>query len=264
MWKHVREKALLNNVLYTLQITCTQTYKRTVMISLMNCSISIPTTTTTKSLQSCLTLCNPIDSSPLGSSIHGVFQARILEWAAISFSRGSSWPRDETRVSHTAGRLFTIWANRESRDPQAVSQKPARSSQRFTSEKARGPSGSLRGTWNWERIFQPWKEAEKALVTAQSRAACREASWLSCTSVAPFVQLSSLQLKFCPPWPPRTPSSVISTQGNPQTLPGPAIPVPHSGNSPDRNPGKPQLTSRVCHSLEDHCPAPQLFHVWRL
>ena len=41
--------------------------------------------------QACLTLCDPMDCSPLGSSIHGIFQARILEWVAISFSRGSSW-----------------------------------------------------------------------------------------------------------------------------------------------------------------------------
>ena len=50
--------------------------------------------------QSCLTLCNP--SSLPGSSVHGIFQARILEWFAISFSRGSSWPRDWTQVSCTA------------------------------------------------------------------------------------------------------------------------------------------------------------------
>ena len=48
-----------------------------------------------------------------GSSIHGIFQARILEWVAISFTRGSSQSRDRTRVSHTAGRLFTIWATRK-------------------------------------------------------------------------------------------------------------------------------------------------------
>ena len=59
--------------------------------------------------QSCPTLCNPVD--PPGSSIHGILQARILEWAAISFSRGSSWPRDRTQVSHIAGRRFILWAN---------------------------------------------------------------------------------------------------------------------------------------------------------
>ena len=63
--------------------------------------------------QLCLTLCNPMDCGLPGSSVHGIFQARILEWVSISFARGSSWPRDRTRVSRTAGRLFTIWATRE-------------------------------------------------------------------------------------------------------------------------------------------------------
>ena len=49
--------------------------------------------------QSCLTLCDPMDCSPPGSSDHGILQARILEWVAISYSRGSSWPRDWTWVS---------------------------------------------------------------------------------------------------------------------------------------------------------------------
>ena len=48
-----------------------------------------------------------------GSSIHGIFQARILEWVAISPTGGSSWSRDQTEVSHIAGRRFTIWATRE-------------------------------------------------------------------------------------------------------------------------------------------------------
>ena len=47
------------------------------------------------------------------SSIHGIFQARVLEWAAISFSRGSSWPRDWTGDSHIVGRHITIWATQE-------------------------------------------------------------------------------------------------------------------------------------------------------
>ena len=63
--------------------------------------------------QLCPTLCNPFDCSLPGSSLDGVLQARILEWIAISFSRGSSWPRDQTRVSHIAGRCFNLWATRE-------------------------------------------------------------------------------------------------------------------------------------------------------
>ena len=60
--------------------------------------------------QSCPTLCNPMDCSPPGFSVHGILQARILEWVAIPFSRGSSWPRDRTWVSCTAGSFFTVWA----------------------------------------------------------------------------------------------------------------------------------------------------------
>ena len=52
-----------------------------------------------QSLQSCLSLCNPMDCSPPGSSVYGILQARILEWVAISSSGGSSWPKDWTRVS---------------------------------------------------------------------------------------------------------------------------------------------------------------------
>ena len=58
--------------------------------------------------QSCLTLCDPMDYSPPGSSVHGISQARILEWVAISLSRGSSQPRDRTQVSRIVGRRFTI------------------------------------------------------------------------------------------------------------------------------------------------------------
>jgi len=63
--------------------------------------------------QSCLTFCDPFDCSPPGSSVHEILQARILEWVAMSSSRGSSQPRDQTQVSHIAGRFFTIWATRE-------------------------------------------------------------------------------------------------------------------------------------------------------
>ena len=55
----------------------------------------------------------PVDCSPPSSSVHGSLQARILEWVAISFSRGSSRPRDWTQVSHIAGRRFNLCATRE-------------------------------------------------------------------------------------------------------------------------------------------------------
>ena len=58
-------------------------------------------------VQSCPTLCNPTDCSPPGSSIHGILQARILEWVVICSSRGSSWPRDWTQVSWVTDRFLT-------------------------------------------------------------------------------------------------------------------------------------------------------------
>ena len=60
--------------------------------------------------QSCLTLCDPMDGSLLGSSVYGILQAKILGWVVIPFSRGSSVPKHRTRVSYIAGRFFTIWA----------------------------------------------------------------------------------------------------------------------------------------------------------
>ena len=62
---------------------------------------------------SCPTLCDPMDCKLPGSSVHGILQARLLEWVATSFYRGSSWPRDQTWVFRTAGRLFTAWATSE-------------------------------------------------------------------------------------------------------------------------------------------------------
>ena len=55
-----------------------------------------------KLLQSCLSLCDPMDHSPPGSSVHGILQARTLEWVAISSSRGSSQPRFQTHVSYVS------------------------------------------------------------------------------------------------------------------------------------------------------------------
>ena len=58
-----------------------------------------------------------VQGSPLGCSVHGISQARILEWVAISFSRGSSWSRDRTQVSSISGRWFTVWVTREAQEP---------------------------------------------------------------------------------------------------------------------------------------------------
>ena len=74
-----------------------------------NTSVPFPLLYDVKSL-SRVWLCDPMDCSLPGSSVHGIFQARVLEWVAISFSRGSSSPRDQTQVSHSVGRRFTVWA----------------------------------------------------------------------------------------------------------------------------------------------------------
>ena len=64
-----------------------------------------------KVAQSCPTLCDP-----MAYTVHGVLQARILEWVAFPFSRGSSWLRDRTQVSCIAGRFFTSWVTRETQE----------------------------------------------------------------------------------------------------------------------------------------------------
>ena len=99
-WKR-KEKTFIfqkRNRLYSLPILCPESVK--VLVA-----------------QLCPTLCDPLDYSLPGSSVHGISQVRILEWVAISFSRESSWPRDRTHVSCIAGRLFTIWATREALTP---------------------------------------------------------------------------------------------------------------------------------------------------
>ena len=63
--------------------------------------------------QLCLTLCDPMDCSPPGSSVHGILQARVTEWVAISFSRACSWHRDWTQVSYLTGISFTVSATSE-------------------------------------------------------------------------------------------------------------------------------------------------------
>jgi len=78
------------------------------ILSLPFISILLCTSVKVKVVQSCPTLCDPMDYT-----VHGILQARILEWVAFPFSRGSSQPRDQTRVSHIAGKFFTSWALRE-------------------------------------------------------------------------------------------------------------------------------------------------------
>ena len=85
------------------------------------CRILVPRMHAFSVAKLCLTLWDPMDCSQPRSSVHGIFPARILEWVAISFSKGSSQPRDQTLVSHIAGEFFTIWATREALNDRALS-----------------------------------------------------------------------------------------------------------------------------------------------
>ena len=71
--------------------------------------------------QLCPTVCDPMGCSPWASSVHWILQARILKWVAVSFCRGSSWPKDWTQDSWIAGRFFTIWATGKSQSHSVVS-----------------------------------------------------------------------------------------------------------------------------------------------
>ena len=97
------------------------------------------------------------DWSPPGSSVHGILQARILKWVAISFSRGSSWSRDKTWVSCITGRLFTIWATREA--PKIFLDKHLFNSHINTRQEA-WPSPLYSWNWHtktWHNLLQvPW------------------------------------------------------------------------------------------------------------
>ena len=72
---------------------------------LICCKVNVKVT------QSCPTLCDSTDNT-----VHGILQARILEWVAVPFSRGSSQPRDRMQVSCIAGKFFTSWATREAQE----------------------------------------------------------------------------------------------------------------------------------------------------
>ena len=86
---------------------------------------------------------DPVDCSPPGSSVHGILQARILEWVVISFSRGSSQPRDWTQVSCLAGRFFTNWAMREAHSNIKCLKEKINSSRRWPESRQRSGKGWL-------------------------------------------------------------------------------------------------------------------------
>ena len=98
-----------------------------------------------------VTLCDPLDCRPPDSSLHGIFEARVLEWVANSFSRGSFWPRDRIRISYVsriAGRFFTHWALEEVWFSHVTLQKPG-------NRTAIWPSNPTSGHTHWGN--QIWK-----------------------------------------------------------------------------------------------------------
>ena len=105
----------------------------------------------------CPTLCNPMDYSPPGASVHGMFQARILEWVAISSSRGSSRPRDWTASLALAGRFFHHWATTE------YSSLKVSGVGDIQEGAPRGYSGFPERTWghvrkmSWTRVLTAWR-----------------------------------------------------------------------------------------------------------
>ena len=91
--------------------------------------------------QSCPTLCNLMDCGPPDSSVHVIFQAKVLEWIAISFSRGSSPARDQTQVSCIASRVFTVWLGQTlaiRKNPQSIKPSVYFKSPDFHSDKTFG------------------------------------------------------------------------------------------------------------------------------
>ena len=94
--------------------------------------------------QSCLTLCDPMNYT-----VHGILQARILEWVTFPFSRGSSQPRDQTQVSHIAGGFFTSWVTREAHKPrQHIKKQRHYLANKGLSSQSFGFSSS--DVWMWE------------------------------------------------------------------------------------------------------------------
>ena len=110
MWQPGWHRNLENGYMYTYGwVTSLFTWNNHNLVCLLIGYVKLKVLVT----QSCPTLCDSVDCSPPGSSACGILQARILEWVAISFSRGSSQLKDRTQVSCIAGRFFTVWVTRK-------------------------------------------------------------------------------------------------------------------------------------------------------
>ena len=99
----------------------------------------------------------PGDCSPPSSSVHGILQARILAWVAISFSRGSPRPRDRTQVSHIAGRRFNLCTTREAKLPTETQNIKDVQERKGNQVERRGRRQKRRGRkgWPYRRFLPP-------------------------------------------------------------------------------------------------------------
>ena len=171
-------------------------------------------------IQLCPALRDPVDCSLPGSSVHGILQARILEWVAISFSRGSSWPRDQTQVSCIAGSFFTIWATREVPTLQYL---PLKTSLKSLPELAPvwffslshtyhalvipslpAPRTPLFPPWDFVLVFAPKRDSSfPNLCTAYFRISFLPLPDVTSTETTPLTtssELSALSLLYFPSW----------------------------------------------------------------
>ena len=127
--------------------------------------------------QSCPTLCDPMDYSLPGSSIHGILQARVLEWVAFSFSRRSSRPRDWSWISHIVGRCFDIWATREA--PSKRSHTFRRGHTLFSGGWGGGQVLPLPfQTWEFSRHYT-WNAGGSCITYGQSRKQIAAFNWFN-------------------------------------------------------------------------------------
>ena len=126
-----------------------------------------------KSLQSCLTLCNPMDRSPPGSSVHGILQARILEGVAMPVSRDSSQPRDGTHISNVsalAGGFFitsATWEALKIYRPSLINKKEARKEGRGQGrQECIKAFRKIQTNWVWRasRLVNKWRFGESSML----------------------------------------------------------------------------------------------------
>ena len=138
----------------------------------------------------CLTLCDPMDYSPPGSSAHGLFQARVLQWAAISSSRGSSQPRDWTHVSCiscTVRQILDHWATWEAHSTLTLQQKADKntpewvwpdSNKTFYPDTTMEISSNFHLAWNIILlIFKPFSNVKTAFSSRASQNQVSDCQW---------------------------------------------------------------------------------------